>query len=158
MPCSDRVVRDERGVALAVALFALVVIAGIVAGNFLAGLLEQQSGRNTLFVAQAAEAAEAGAREALLVPPAGTLVTLPIGGGPLDLGTASPIPGVQVVRSISRLTDTLFLVQAQGARHDADGNVLVRRAVGLLAALTIDSLTGLQVLRPIPQRAWLQLY
>ena len=38
---------DERGIALAVAVFALVVIGALVAGTFYAGRLEQQTGRNT---------------------------------------------------------------------------------------------------------------
>jgi hypothetical protein len=158
MPYADRVIRDERGIALAVALFALVIIAGIIAGNFLAAVLEQQSGRNTLFVAQAGEAAEAGAREALLVPPANIVATLPPGGPPLDLGTVSPIPGTEVVRSLSRLTDNLFFIQARAIRHDADGAPLASRAVGLLATLISDSATGLAVLLPLPQRSWVQLY
>ena len=51
--------------ALAMALFALVVIGLLVAGRFFAGRLEQQSGQNTLYAAQAAEAAEAGLSDAL---------------------------------------------------------------------------------------------
>ena len=56
---------NERGVALAMAIFALVIIGILVAGSFFAGRLEQQSGQNTLFAAQAAEAAEAGLSDAL---------------------------------------------------------------------------------------------
>ena len=50
-----RRVSDERGIALAVAIFALVVIGALVAGTFYAGRLEQQTGRNTFTAAQAAE-------------------------------------------------------------------------------------------------------
>ena len=56
---------DERGVALAVAVLALVVIGALVAGSFYAGRIEQQSGENTLYAAQAFEAAEAGAGTAI---------------------------------------------------------------------------------------------
>ena len=52
---------DERGMALAVAIFALVVIGALVAGAFFAGQMEQRTGRNTLYAAEAAQAAEAGA-------------------------------------------------------------------------------------------------
>ena len=51
---------DERGMALAVAIFALIVIGALVAGAFFAGHLEQRTGRNTLYAAQAADAAEIG--------------------------------------------------------------------------------------------------
>ena len=52
---------SERGMALALAIFALVVVGALVAGAFLAGHLEQRTGRGTLYSAQAADAAEAGA-------------------------------------------------------------------------------------------------
>ena len=48
-------VSNERGMALAVAIFALVVIGALVAGTFFAGRLEQQSGQNTFYASQAAE-------------------------------------------------------------------------------------------------------
>ena len=49
-----RGVSDERGIALAVAIFALVVIGALVAGAFYAGRIEQQTGRNTFTAAQVA--------------------------------------------------------------------------------------------------------
>jgi hypothetical protein len=52
-----RQISDERGIALAVAIFALVVIGALVAGTFFVGRLEQQTGQNTFYVAQAAGAA-----------------------------------------------------------------------------------------------------
>ena len=51
---------DERGMALAVAIFALVVIGALVAGAFYAGNLEQRTGRNSVYAAEAAQAAESG--------------------------------------------------------------------------------------------------
>ena len=53
--------RSERGMALAVAIFALVVVASLVAMAFYSGRLEQRAGRNTMYAAQASDAAEAGA-------------------------------------------------------------------------------------------------
>ena len=58
-------VSSERGIALAVAVFALVVIGALVAGTFFAGRLEQQTGQNTMFATQAGEAAEAGLSDAI---------------------------------------------------------------------------------------------
>ena len=40
------VLRDERGMALAVAIFALVVVGALVAGAFFAGTQEQRVGEN----------------------------------------------------------------------------------------------------------------
>ena len=51
---------DERGMALAVAIFALVVIGALVAGAFYASTLEQRTGRNSMYAAEAAQAAETG--------------------------------------------------------------------------------------------------
>ena len=53
-------VGNERGMALAVAIFALVVVAALVAGAFFAGNLEQSTGRNTVYAFEAADAAESG--------------------------------------------------------------------------------------------------
>ena len=72
--------------ALALALFALVTIGGIVAGNFFAGLLEQQSGRNVLFAVQAGGAAEGELWETMASAPPTTLRSLAIGGAPWVLG------------------------------------------------------------------------
>ena len=44
---------NERGIALAVAIFALVVIGALVAGTFFVGRVEHQSGQNTVYAAQA---------------------------------------------------------------------------------------------------------
>ena len=59
-------VSNERGMALAVAIFALVVIGALVAGTFFAGRLEQSSGQATVYASQAAEAAEAGLTDAIV--------------------------------------------------------------------------------------------
>ena len=60
-------ISNERGMALAVAIFALVVIGALVAGTFFAGRLEQSSGQATVYASQAAEAAEAGLIDAVEV-------------------------------------------------------------------------------------------
>jgi Tfp pilus assembly protein PilX len=55
---TDRLAGDERGMALALALFALIIVGGMVSGNFLVGLLEQRSGRNILLVTETSELAQ----------------------------------------------------------------------------------------------------
>ena len=57
--------QDERGVALAVAIFAIVIIGMLVAGVFYASYLEQRTGENTLYAQQAFEAAESGMADAM---------------------------------------------------------------------------------------------
>ncbi|MGH7520657.1 MAG: hypothetical protein ACREMI_05220 [Gemmatimonadales bacterium] len=61
-----RILRDERGMALAVAIFALVVVGAMVAGAFFAGTQEQRVGENQRRVQQSFGVAEAGAQERTL--------------------------------------------------------------------------------------------
>ena len=125
---------DERGVALAMAIFALVVIGILVAGSFFAGRLEQQSGQNTLFAAQAAEAAEAGLSDALGgTYSAAALQALPVGGttGPTTVTLAS---GIAYTESVDRMTNSVFLYKSIGSRQSA-GATVATRSVGTLVRL-----------------------
>jgi hypothetical protein len=149
---------DERGIALAVAIFALVIIGALVASNFFAGRLEQQSGQNSLFARQAAEGAETGLREALATVPANTLAALPVGGAPLDLGASVLSPRVRVERQAVRLTSTLFFFRVRGTRQDAAGGPLAARALGMLVHLVPDPAGGAPQVVRLTQRSWVQLY
>jgi len=60
------VMRDERGMALAVAIFALVVVGALVAGAFFAGNQEQRVGENTRRLEQAFGVAEYGIASKML--------------------------------------------------------------------------------------------
>jgi hypothetical protein len=153
-----RAVRDDRGMALTLALFALVIIGGMVAGGFFAAVLEQQSSRNTLYLSQAAEAAEAQLPVALSGVPVSTLATLPVGGTPRDLGSIRMSAELSVERQVARLTDSLFLLRTSASRVDADGVALATRAIGLILKLAIDSVSGSDTVLPLSRRAWVQLY
>jgi hypothetical protein len=147
--------RDERGIALALALFALVVIGGLVSGSFFAGWLEQQSGRNSMFAAQALAFAEAGLDEVLVNADLSALEALPIGDVPLDLAPlASPNAGCRV----NRLTSRLFLVRCTGSRSDADGHPLAIRSLGLMVRILPADGVSPAGLSPVTERAWVQLY
>jgi hypothetical protein len=61
-----RVLHDERGMALAVAIFALVVVGALVAGAFFAGTQEQRVGENQRRVMTSFGVAEAGAQERVM--------------------------------------------------------------------------------------------
>jgi hypothetical protein len=150
----------ERGVALALAVFALAVIGALVGGIFFAGRLEQQSGLNVLFAAQAGEAAEAGLSDAIATLAPSALQGLSIGGAPLDLGTTPLAGGTSTSRQVIRLTATLFLIRARGVRRDASGGELAVRSLGLLVRLdppvggAADSGGPVQ----LAERGWVQLY
>src|SRR6266513_4789515 len=61
-----RILRDERGMALAVAIFAMVVVGALVAGAFFAGTQEQRVGENQRRVQTSFGVAEAGVQEVVL--------------------------------------------------------------------------------------------
>lgn len=141
---------DECGIALAVAVFALVVIGALVAGTFFAGRLEQQTGMNTMFAAQAAEAAEAGLNDAIATQSAGALLALPMDPAQVtDLGSLNVRYRTSAARTVSRLTDNLFLVRSLGTRANAGGGQLAVRSLGQLIRLVqadIEVAAGLTAL------------
>jgi len=140
MTCSTRLSRarprldNERGVALAVAIFAIVIIGMLVAGIFYASFLEQRTGENTVYAQQAFEAAESGMADAL-----SNWNQSVYGAFPVD--TPQALASVTAGRTrytplITRLNSTLFLVSARGEQLDGGGAVLARRMLGTLARLT----------------------
>jgi Tfp pilus assembly protein PilX len=136
-------ISNERGMALAVAIFALVVIGALVAGTFFAGRLEQSSGQATVYASQAAEAAEAGlidaietqlqasTLDAMAVNNVTTLTTLSMGAGTRTSAT----------RSVRKLTSSLFLVEALGTRWDGVGASMSDRRLGTLIRLDQANIT-----------------
>jgi hypothetical protein len=132
---------DERGIALAVALFSLVVIGVMVTGTFFAGRLEQQSGQNTFYAGQAAEAAEAGISDAIGTTTPGDLLALTVAGASADLGTVSLGTRVDVSRQLTRLTSSVFLIRSVGSRRNAAGTPIATRSSGSLIRLVTPRLT-----------------
>ena len=124
---------DERGMALAVAIFALVVVGALVAGAFYAGNLEQRTGRSAMYSAQAADAAEAGAAAVLGAWGADpAIAALPVNGSTVLAQTALGAHNAYQP-TVFRLTDGMYMIRSQGTRTDAGGNVLAQRVVALLA-------------------------
>jgi hypothetical protein len=135
---------DERGMALAVAIFALVVIGALVAGAIITGRLEQRTGRNTLYATEAAQAAEAGATAVMADWDQFNLNNLPK-NVPTTLtktswGQASMY--ASYTPTVTKLNDELFLVQSLGTRSTGGGQVLSQRVVATLARLTFVSATA----------------
>ena len=63
---SFRTVRNERGIAVVIAMIALVVIGAIVAGTTYISLIEQRTSTNTTVSSQAFQAAEAGIQDVIV--------------------------------------------------------------------------------------------
>lgn len=133
-----RSVRNERGMALALTLFALVIIGVLVAGSFFIGRTEQQTGSNVIWAGQAQEAAEAGIAEVMatwdpiaynaMVP--GTELAFPT--TQLDAG-GSPL--VIYTDTLQRINDQLFLIRSTGERRTPGGQVLATTRLGQFVRL-----------------------
>jgi hypothetical protein len=161
MPRAGRL-NDEAGFALATAMFTLAVIGALVAGSFLPGRLEQQSGRNVTYAAQAREAAEAGLAEAVAALEAPALEQL-VGGVVLDLGTTTVGEMTTVRTTVARLTSRVLIVRSHGTRHDASGGELATRTLGLFvrlgaAAGPTPANGALSAVIPLAERSWVRLY
>jgi Tfp pilus assembly protein PilX len=141
---------NERGIALAVAIFALVVIGALVAGTFFAGRLEQQSGQNGVYAAQAAEGAEAALSDAFAAMDATTLTAMAVNPAVAQTVTSSMAGTyVSTTSSVRKLSSSLFLVEALGQRNDAAGTQMARKKIGTLfrlASANISVSAGLTAL------------
>jgi hypothetical protein len=123
-------VRNERGVALAVSIFALVIIGGLVAGAFFMGMQEQRVGRNTIRFQQALAAAEEGANREVANWDANVANLLPTGDS-LDFKGTVTGAGGWYRGSVRRLNNELFLVRSEGFSVDS----VARQHVGMLVRL-----------------------
>lgn len=128
----------ERGVALAIAVFAMVVIGGIVGATFYVGHLEQRSGTNTMYATQSFEASEAGLT-AVLTAWNGSYNAMAV-GDTMTLPTVNLSGLVSFTPALTRLNPNLFLVKSTGRRTDAAGNVMAQRSVGSLTRLLIPNI------------------
>lgn len=132
--------KNERGIALALAVFALVVIGAIVAGTVFAGRLEQRGGENAIYANQAFEAADAGLASTMgawsstynnmTVGDSTTLTTTQLGTG----------TNVYNTRTLVRLNSVTFLIRSTGERRNSSGTVLARRQLATLAKLYTTSI------------------
>ena len=120
---------NRRGVALPMAIFALVVIGVMVGASFFIGRQEQIVGRNTVRVQQAFAAAEGGMQQAVVLWDAQTYNALAVGDSAMFTDT---IAGTGWYRgNVKRLNDLLFLVRSEGFSTDS----ATRQQVGMLLRL-----------------------
>lgn len=121
---------SERGIALVVAVFAMVVIGALVAGVFLLGRLELQMGRNSVYAVQAQEAAEAGLTNRIQswdpLVYNGMTAGDTIGAGYTTLGGQA---GFGFADTVIRMNKNMFLIKSTGTRASAGGQPLASRSV-----------------------------
>ncbi len=148
--------RNERGVALVLAVFAMVVIGALVAGTVLVGRLEFQSSQAALYAASAQEAAEAGLAEriddwdVMVYNEMGIGEGSAILGGTVLMGSAGS--NVEYADRVTRFNNTMFLIESTGRRLGAGGTVLAERTVAgfmRLARPTVSVNAAVTVTDPI---------
>ena len=134
---------SERGMALAVAIFALVVIGALVAGAFYASTLEQRTGRNSMFAAEAAQAAETGPMSVLGNWDSYALNNMG-NGTTVALGTTPMFGRTDMNYTVraTRLNDQVFLLTSLGSRTDGAGTELAQSTVATLARLSFVKATA----------------
>lgn len=140
-------VRNERGIALVVAIVALVVIGAIIAGTFFISTLEQRTSFNTVKTTQAFEAAEAGLQDATANWNTGwNLMGNGTTQGPYT--TASFGSGASYSYQITRLNGQVFLLRSTGKLQGASQTLasLIRlTTVNVNAAGAVTSGGNVQV-------------
>lgn len=119
--------RSERGVALVLTVFALVVIGALVTGAFFVGRVEQITGYNTVWAGQAGEAADAGLTNANVNLEAEVYLDMAVWSpaAPNELVLPAQqvpgMPGLFYSTTIRRLNQSLFRVVSTGERRGAGG-------------------------------------
>lgn len=121
--------------ALAIVLFALVVVGLLVAIIFAGATLEARSGRQLQAATQALGAADAGADAFVAAWDPFINDDMPV-GSTAQVAAGVIGNGVLHTDTLTRLSDVLFLLRAFGERRDAGGGMLARRTVGRLLRLT----------------------
>ena len=139
-----RILRDERGMALAVAIFALVVVGALVAGALFAGTQEQRVGENQRRVQTSFGVAEAGAQERVLSWDPQTMNKRPLyrpGGDSVPILTATTQGGSGSYGGYSyKLGPNLFLIDVTGRdKASATGAIAggggARQRIGMIARI-----------------------
>ncbi|MGH7607771.1 MAG: hypothetical protein ACREME_10570, partial [Gemmatimonadales bacterium] len=130
--------RNERGIALAVAIFAIVIIGALVAGAFFAGTQEQRVAENQRRLQQAFGLAEMGVGQMVGTwNPATRNVTPIYPNDSMTVGEAAMATGVYGGR-ILKLNPNLYLIEITGQDSASRSGALratggARQRVGLLA-------------------------
>jgi hypothetical protein len=123
--------RTDRGFALAAAVFALVVIATLIAGAFFAARQEISVGRSSSIAERAFAAAEAGLNQTIATWNTASYNALSPGDSAVTPTTAVPDNGGSFTVTVLRLNPELFLVRSLG--RDPSGSA--QRLLATLARL-----------------------
>jgi hypothetical protein len=143
----------RRGVALPLALLALVIIAALIGVGFTVAVLEQRIGRNAMYAAQAGAAAEAGVA-ATIAGWEGYGLQLLAPGDSVVLASVRLPGGGRYLPTVARLNAALYRLSVEGVRLDAGGGLLTRREVAVILRAADSASGDAPAVRPIRNRAW----
>jgi len=133
-----RLPRDERGIALVLSMIAMLVIAALISGVFVASRQEMAGGRSAVLATQATEAAEAGLND--------MLANWSVAYNKYGVNGDSVFPSVMVgpkgryTQVLTRLNGGKYLLRVRGDQLGAAGNVIATRYLGRYLRLAIPSL------------------
>ena len=130
--------RDERGIALPTAIFALVVIGALVAGVFFTARIEVRSGENTMSNARATEAAQAGLMMGypqVLSTTSGLTNGQQAGTAKTQIGTS----GSYYTDTVTQLNRYMYLLRSFGT-YEVGGNVVAARTMAMLVKKYVPEL------------------
>ena len=132
--------RNERGIALPLVLFTLVILGVIIAGTFYIARLELKTGDNTVGGTQAAAVAEAGVDSLLANWSPSTYNNMAV-ATEITLPTVTTLGGnSSFSATLRRLNGTIFMVRADGRQNYPGGALQGRRQVSRLVRLDIPSI------------------
>lgn len=142
----------ERGAALAVAIFALLIIGLTVAAAFFAGSQELRMGGSTLSQQHAFTAAETATDQLVSGWSRDVFNSLPVGGTVLTAGAAAGGQGWYRQR-VQRLSPILYLVRTDGFSRDSAARQVVGALVRLYP-LRLNIGAALTAAGPVRIRGW----
>jgi len=135
-----RVMQDERGIALAVAIFALVIVGALVAGAFFAGTQEQRVSDNTRRLSQSFGVAEVGiAAQVASWDPSTNNITPVYPAGKMTVPNAATATG-SFGGQVLKLNGNLYLIDitardAASATGGLNARGGARQRIGLLTRI-----------------------
>ena len=128
---------NERGIALPLVLFVLVILGVIIAGTFYVARLEQKTGDNAIAGTQAAAIAEAGV-DSVIANWSTTGYNNMAAGAEVTLPTVTTLAGnTSYTATLRRLNTSIFMVRADGRQNFPGGALRGRRQVSRLVRLDL---------------------
>lgn len=120
--------RSERGIALPLALFGIIIIGAIIAALFTVTRMEQRQGDGSVASLQAFEAAETGLAALVTNWNTGAYNSLATGDSVVN-GTVTVGGGAQYQTKIRKVNGAMFVATSEGQLINSNGAIRNRRQV-----------------------------